>query len=438
MIYIERNIEIKNNAATIEEPIILYKGDKNVEVNFIIENSPYKHRAGIETTYGQLVIKRPSSAPIFSDVAKVSNGKVLFIVSGDMIDELEELGSYDFQIRLINAEMTSRATLPPVTGGIVIKEPICEETTLNRSRINDRSYVVTSNAPEDVFNESGAYNMLNWQNGDIITDAKMNHIDTAIYEINDVKIDMTALYDYATKEELNTATSDLWASTYEEFQSKADLNHAHEEYITEHQDISHLVIQDEYNDDMYGLSLRVEEIERAGYITEGYVDEAISKIEIPEPDLSGYATNTYVKNYVRDYTSNLPTLNIKTIGDGEKVYKFTGDEFTKEEYGLQWEGDVFFNKVRIGDWTYNEIVQIHCLFEMGTWIDDQYIEGNEFIIYTKRGFQYFIIDKDGVIHFIKSNSGSYMSSANLSDYGYATKDELQAALGNIENLLGGI
>lgn len=290
MIYIERNIKIKNNEATIEEPIILYKGDKNVEVYFIIENNPYNHRAGIETTYGQLIIKRPSSAPIFSDVAKVSNGKVLFIVSGDMIDELEELGSYDFQIRLINADMTSRATLPPVTGGIVIKEPICEETTLNRSRINDRSYVVTSNAPEDVFNESGAYNMLNWQNGDIITDAKMNHIDTAIYEINDVKIDMTALYDYATKEELSTATSDLWASTYEEFQNKADLNHTHEEYITEHQDISHLVTQDNYNDDMYGISLRVEEIERAGYVTEGYVDEAISKIEIPEPDLSDYAT----------------------------------------------------------------------------------------------------------------------------------------------------
>ena len=150
MIYIERKISINNNAATIEEPIILYKGDKNVEVNFIIENSPYKHRAGIETTYGQLVIKRPNSAPIFSDVAKVSNGKVLFIVSGDMIDELEELGSYDFQIRLINADMTSRATLPPVTGGIVIKEPICEEATVNTANVNNTENAsVISGEPVD-------------------------------------------------------------------------------------------------------------------------------------------------------------------------------------------------------------------------------------------------------------------------------------------------
>jgi hypothetical protein len=194
MIYIERKISINNNAATIEEPIILYKGDKNVEVNFIIENSPYKHRAGIETTYGQLVIKRPSSAPIFSDVAKVSNGKVLFIVSGDMIDELEELGSYDFQIRLINADMTSRATLPPVTGGIVIKEPICEEATVNTANVNNTENAsVISGEPVDLFDEEGHYIKTVWKSGDIITDVRLNRVEDAIYAMTELVGDIDSI-----------------------------------------------------------------------------------------------------------------------------------------------------------------------------------------------------------------------------------------------------
>jgi hypothetical protein len=194
MIYIERKININNNAATIEEPIILYKGDKNVEVNFIIENSPYKHRAGIETTYGQLVIKRPSSAPIFSDVAKVSNGKVLFIVSGDMIDELEELGSYDFQIRLINADMTSRATLPPVTGGIVIKEPICEEATVNTANVNNTENAsVISGEPVDLFDEEGHYIKTVWKSGDLITDVRLNRVEDAIYAMTELVGDIDSI-----------------------------------------------------------------------------------------------------------------------------------------------------------------------------------------------------------------------------------------------------
>ena len=245
MIYIERTITINDKdsqIAAIDNPIILYKGDRNVEINFIINNSPYKNRTGMETIYGQLVIKRQKAAPIFSDVAKASSGKVLFIITGDMIDELDELGNYDFQIRLINADRTSRATLPPITGGIIVKEPLCEETTLNNSRINDGSTITYSMRTTDVFDDSGAYNMLNWQDGDVITDAKMNHIDTAIYEIND---------------------------------TKANVEHLHEQYLTEHQDISHLASADYVDTVAQHINNTI------SYLApQDYVDEAIRTIEL--------------------------------------------------------------------------------------------------------------------------------------------------------------
>lgn len=204
MIYIERTItisntidkktKINNQSAAIDNPVILYKGDKNVEVNFIIENNPYKHRAGLETTYGQLVIKRPNSAPIFSDIAKVSSGKVLFVITGDMIDELTELGNYDFQIRLINADKTSRATLPPVSSGIVIKEPICDEATVNTANVNNiENAGVISGEPVDLFDEEGHYIKTVWKSGDLITDVRLNRVEDAIYAMTELVGDIDSI-----------------------------------------------------------------------------------------------------------------------------------------------------------------------------------------------------------------------------------------------------
>lgn len=126
MIYLERTITVVNNNASIDEQVILYKGDRNVEIQFIIKNSPFKYKSGIDTTYGQLIINRKKADSLFSNVSKLSNGKVLFVVTGDMIDELNECGDYDFQIRLFNEAQTSRVTLAPITAGISIREPICE------------------------------------------------------------------------------------------------------------------------------------------------------------------------------------------------------------------------------------------------------------------------------------------------------------------------
>lgn len=245
MIYIERTIEIKKNIAKIEEPIILYKGDKNIELQFMIENNPFKYKSGVELTYGQLVVKRPSADPIFSEVAKLSNNKVLFVVTGDMIDELAELGEYDFQIRLINADKTSRGTIPPVTAGIIIKAPLCEEpdniATINEAIVND-SIVPASNETLNVFDNNGDYIKTTWKDGDLITDSKLNKIEDALYEINGkevhVEVDLSGL---ATEDYVNDAIAEAHANAdfdlsgyvtnealAEILRTKADYTHYHD------------------------------------------------------------------------------------------------------------------------------------------------------------------------------------------------------------------
>ena len=67
MIFTERTITVVNDSATINKPLILYRGDKNVELKITIAESQFKFRNTdasnvIETTdasYAQLVINTP-------------------------------------------------------------------------------------------------------------------------------------------------------------------------------------------------------------------------------------------------------------------------------------------------------------------------------------------------------------------------------------------
>ncbi len=320
MIYLERTVTIKKGSALIDEQIILYKGDGNVEIQFFLKNNPYKTKTGLTISYGQLVIKREAGS-IFSNISKLYNNKVFFVITGDMIDELCECGDYDFQIRLFNEDQSSRASLPPIEAGITIKQPICEEG-VNTAVVN--KIKATSGESLDVFDAEGNYNKTIWIAGDLITDSKLNKIEDAIYEINE-----NIPNDYVTDEELNAALKDI----------DVDLTgYASEQYVQD-------AIKDieltpgpagadgkdgkdgaPFTYDMFTKeqleSLRGPKGDTGeqgpkgdtpsldGYATEQYVQDAIKDIDISggDIDLTGYATEEYVdkaldKYATKDYVS---------------------------------------------------------------------------------------------------------------------------------------
>ena len=139
MIFTDRTVTVKSGASSINKPIILYRGDREVEIRFTLkEEAPFRFNkeAGVniiensEAAYGQLVIKTPNGLPaIFSEVAPTNEGKIIFMITGTMIDEITEVGNYTFQIRLFDESMNSRVTLPEVNSGIEIREPIASEDT---------------------------------------------------------------------------------------------------------------------------------------------------------------------------------------------------------------------------------------------------------------------------------------------------------------------
>ena len=198
MIFTESTIKISNNVSKMDSTIVLYRGDKNVEIRFTILQSPFKYSNTVATnviestnaSYGQLVIKTPNDKPpIFSEVSATKEGTVLFTITKEMIDEIEELGVYTFQIRLLDENKQSRVTIPPVENGIEIKEPIAieDDNTTNVVGLAKANYAVATLSDTDTpaFDDAGKYIKTNWNNGDIITNASLNKIEDGIYTTNE-------------------------------------------------------------------------------------------------------------------------------------------------------------------------------------------------------------------------------------------------------------
>ena len=197
MIFTERTITVVNDSATINKPLILYRGDKNIELKITIAESQFKFRNTdasnvIETTdasYAQLVINTPYGSPIFSDVAATKNGAVIFVITEAMIDEIREVGAYEIQIRLLDDNKQSRASIPPVSNAIEIREPIAIEdgsavdsNAVNVAKVNRA--LTTTSAPLKAFDSQGNYIKNNWGDGDPITDAALNKIEVGIDGVN--------------------------------------------------------------------------------------------------------------------------------------------------------------------------------------------------------------------------------------------------------------
>ena len=197
MIFTERTIMVVNDSATINKPLILYRGDKNIELKITIAESQFKFRSTgasnvIETanaSYAQLVINTPYGSPIFSEVTATENGTVIFVISAAMIDEIREVGIYDIQIRLLDDNKQSRVTIPPVSNAIEIREPMAIEdgsavdsNVVNVAKVNRA--LTTTSAPLEAFDSQGNYIKKTWGDGDPITDAALNKMEAAIDGVN--------------------------------------------------------------------------------------------------------------------------------------------------------------------------------------------------------------------------------------------------------------
>ena len=193
MIHTSKTVAVGNQESIIDSPIVLYRGDREVEVEFTLTGNKYTFSNGgnviksVNATHGQLVLNTPTRENAFSEVTECHDGKVVFIITKEMIDELIEVGFYSFQIRLFDENQVSRVSIPPVYKGIDIRNPIAAEDETNVVDIGLVDYaVVVKDEFEDLstFLPDGNYNKTEWESKDVISGAKLNKIEDALYNIN--------------------------------------------------------------------------------------------------------------------------------------------------------------------------------------------------------------------------------------------------------------
>lgn len=195
MIFTERKITVNKGKSTIDSPVILYRGDYEVEIRFTIVDTDFRYINGNsnqsteKASHAQLAILGPDGTNVFSDISVCTGGQVAFVLTKEMIDELREVGLYSFQIRLFDYYRESRVSIPPVEYGIEVREPVASEDHDNEvnNSIVGYSIAKTSVLDEpvlDTFNADGQYNRTDWVTGDRVSEGKLNKIEDAIDKIN--------------------------------------------------------------------------------------------------------------------------------------------------------------------------------------------------------------------------------------------------------------
>ena len=203
MLYARVVLWVKKDEVISDSNVILYRGDKNVDIEFTLKSVDY---VLTESAFAQLILTRPYATSVFSEIFKIGDNKVIVRITGDMIDELNEKESYAIQIRLFDSERVARVTLPPCYDVICVREPIAVEQTdgdealVNLAKVN---YALTGRNSEqigDVFTD-GVYNKTIWYDGDLITDGRLNKVEDALHFISRTDIEQ--------REQLEKNTSDI-------------------------------------------------------------------------------------------------------------------------------------------------------------------------------------------------------------------------------------
>ena len=213
MIIIERTITIKNDQATLDNPIYLYRGDGDIVCLFEIKEMKKAATFGkieannpvSQASYGNVRIYKPDGSKcVFTEKSPIVDDKLQVTFSYENINDFTEVGVHKLQIHLYDdndahneSNDKNRFTLPPVDINVLL--PVGDDNAQIDEAIVGYSLLNAVDEEVSTFDEEGNYNKTVWQKGDIITKNKLNKIEDALYEIN------AADNNFITNEGLETA-----------------------------------------------------------------------------------------------------------------------------------------------------------------------------------------------------------------------------------------
>lgn len=187
MIYKKCIMTINKNNATLDEDIYLFRLDKNIELHFSIVNNRYKFDksdlnniiAQTNAAYFQIRLYRSDEIKYTFTIQPTQDGVAVLTITDDLINDPIELGEYDFQISLLDADKTSMISMPIVKQQLHVCEPLVDNQAIMGRAVLGLSSLASGEI-KNAFDSEGNYIREIHNDGDILSAQLVNKFEEAL------------------------------------------------------------------------------------------------------------------------------------------------------------------------------------------------------------------------------------------------------------------
>ena len=187
MIYKQCIMTINKNNATLDEDIYLFRLDKNIELHFSIVNNKYKFDksdlnniiAQTNAAYFQIRLYRSDEIKYTFAIQPTQDGVAVLTITDDLINDPIELGEYDFQISLLDADKTSMISMPIVKQQLHVCEPLVDNQAIMGRAVLGLSSLASGEI-KNAFDSEGNYIREIHNDGDILSAQLINKFEEAL------------------------------------------------------------------------------------------------------------------------------------------------------------------------------------------------------------------------------------------------------------------
>lgn len=187
MIYKKCIMTIAKNGATLDEDIYLFRLDKNIELHFTIVNNKYKFEksdlnniiAQTNAAYFQIRLYKSDEIKYTFAIQPTQDGVAVLTITDDLINDPIELGEYDFQISLLDADKTSMISMPIVKQQLHVCEPLVDNQAIMGRAVLGLSSLASGEI-KNAFDSEGNYIREIHNDGDILSAQLINKFEEAL------------------------------------------------------------------------------------------------------------------------------------------------------------------------------------------------------------------------------------------------------------------
>lgn len=468
-------LTVSKNTAKLDEEIFLYKNDRNIKLLIEIVDNKYRYKSDdlsnllvkYKASYAQVKWYKNAEVKKEFPIQATDDGKVVFVIEGQLIDEDTELGDYDLQLRLLNESQESIRSLPIIKGAVHILKPLFEEgdiATVN-SAVADVSMLSLGGDAIDTYNSDGTYNQTNWGSGDIISSSKLNKLEKVakdnVDKVNKMpaksiveggkiylakedgtKLDSgtelpaggtgTSYDDTEIKTDINTIKTDL--GTAQLTTTAKDVKGAVNEVAAQYKDIVNKI--ENINPDLAKNDLFLKLLNKLGYT----LSDLIEKLPVVKiaGDLTGISADNY-KNVTCNFNDELNNINFTDYAT--IAYQGSGSlAYPKKNYKIKLFTDetrTIKNIRQFKDWHKTNNYHLKCNF-----VDATNIMNNLMMHYVTKSYQYlsplpraearYTVDGFPVLLYVNNDFvGIYFWNLKQDDKVYKLNEEIVGEDGSV-------